>query len=181
VFDISRIDVDVKLGDVEERTLINNTDERHTFHIDQLDFLVQSVNGNPLEMTGMRDNVNMPFRDPKTRAPGIVKVKITFTNPLIVGKFPFHSHILEHEDGGMMANVRVRPASRQRLECCRRVNVERGRQPRQHRPCILQRSMPYACIVRGNLERPSVLQPRERTTSQGPRLQFPRAVLLSSC
>jgi FtsP/CotA-like multicopper oxidase with cupredoxin domain len=70
---------------------------------------VQSVNGNPLEMTGMRDNVDMPFRDPKTHAPSIVKVKIPFTNPLIVGKFPFHCHILEHEDGGMMANLRVRP------------------------------------------------------------------------
>lgn len=107
-FDISRIDVDVTLGDVEEWTIVNDTDERHTFHIHQLDFLVQSVNGNPLEMTGMRDNVDVPFRDPKTRAPGVVKVKIPFTNPLIVGKFPFHCHILEHEDGGMMANVRVR-------------------------------------------------------------------------
>jgi len=108
-FDINRIDVDVTLGDVEEWTIVNDTDERHTFHIHQLGFLVQSVGDNPLEMTGMRDNVDVPFRDPKTRAPGIVKVKIPFTNPLIVGKFPFHCHILEHEDGGMMANVRVRP------------------------------------------------------------------------
>lgn len=54
-------------------------------------------------------NVDVPYRDPKTRAPGIVKVKVPFTNPLIVGKFPFHCHILEHEDGGMMANVRMRP------------------------------------------------------------------------
>jgi FtsP/CotA-like multicopper oxidase with cupredoxin domain len=108
-FDINRIDVDVKLGDVEEWTIINDTDERHTFHIHQLDFLVQSVGDNPLEMTGMRDNVDVPFRDPKTRVPGVVKVKVPFTNPLIVGKFPFHCHILEHEDGGMMANVRVRP------------------------------------------------------------------------
>lgn len=108
-FDINRIDVDVTLGDVEEWTIVNDTDERHTFHIHQLDFLVQSVNGNPLEMTGMRDNVDVPYRDPKTRAPGIVKVKVPFTNPLIVGKFPFHCHILEHEDGGMMANVLVRP------------------------------------------------------------------------
>ena len=108
-FDINRIDVDVTLGDVEEWTIVNDTDERHTFHIHQLDFLVQSVNGNPLEMTGMRDNVDVPYRDPQTRAPGIVKVKVPFTNPLIVGKFPFHCHILEHEDGGMMANVRVRP------------------------------------------------------------------------
>jgi FtsP/CotA-like multicopper oxidase with cupredoxin domain len=24
-----------------------------------------------------------------------------------VGKFPYHCHILEHEDGGMMGNLRV--------------------------------------------------------------------------
>ncbi len=75
-FDINRIDVDVVLGDVEEWTIVNDTDERHTFHIHQLDFLVQSVGGNPLEMTGMRDNVDVPFRDPKTRGAGIVKVKV---------------------------------------------------------------------------------------------------------
>jgi suppressor of ftsI len=108
-FDINRIDVDVTLGDVEEWTIVNDTDERHTFHIHQLDFLVQAVPGNPLERTGMRDNVDVPFRDPKTKAPGIVKVKVPFTNPLIVGKSPFHCHILEHEDGGMMANALVRP------------------------------------------------------------------------
>lgn len=109
VFDMNRIDVEVTLGDVEEWTILNDTDERHTFHIHQMPFLVQSVNGNPLEVTGKRDNVDVPFRDPKTREPGVVKVKIAFTNPLIVGKFPFHCHILEHEDGGMMANVVVRP------------------------------------------------------------------------
>lgn len=108
-FDINRIDVDVTLGDIEEWTIVNDTDERHTFHIHQLDFLVQSVVGNPLERTGMRDNIDVPFRDPETKAPGIVQVKVPFTNPLIVGKFPFHCHILEHEDGGMMANAVVHP------------------------------------------------------------------------
>ena len=48
-FAMDRIDVEVKLGDVEEWTLVNNTDERHTFHIHQLEFLVQSVGDNPLE------------------------------------------------------------------------------------------------------------------------------------
>ena len=42
--------------------------------------------------------------------PGEVKVKIPFINPAIVGKFPYHCHILEHEDGGMMANLRVTAA-----------------------------------------------------------------------
>ena len=106
-FAMDRIDVEVKLGDVEEWTLVNNTDERHTFHIHQLEFLVQSVGDNPLETVGVRDNVDLPFRDPKTKKPGEVKVKIPFTNPVIVGKFPYHCHILEHEDGGMMGNLRV--------------------------------------------------------------------------
>ena len=35
-FAMDRIDVEVKLGDVEEWTLVNNTDERHTFHIHQI-------------------------------------------------------------------------------------------------------------------------------------------------
>ena len=34
-FAMDRIDVEVKLGDVEEWTLVNDTDERHTFHIHQ--------------------------------------------------------------------------------------------------------------------------------------------------
>jgi FtsP/CotA-like multicopper oxidase with cupredoxin domain len=108
-FDMSRIDVQVKLGDVEEWTLVNNTDERHTFHIHQLDFLVQELTGtNTLEVRNtLRDNIDIPYRDPVTREPGRVKVKIPFTNPLIVGMFPFHCHILEHEGGGMMANLLV--------------------------------------------------------------------------
>jgi FtsP/CotA-like multicopper oxidase with cupredoxin domain len=115
-FDMSRVDVFVNLGDVEEWTLVNNTDERHTFHIHQLDFLVQALSStNTLETTrGLRDNIDIPFRDPVTRAPGIVKVKIPFTNPVIVGMFPFHCHILEHEDGGMMQNLVVLPAPARR-------------------------------------------------------------------
>jgi suppressor of ftsI len=42
-----------------------------------------------------------------THDPGIVKIKVPFNNPLIVGMFPFHCHILEHEDGGMMQNLVV--------------------------------------------------------------------------
>lgn len=105
---MDRIDVEVKLGDVEEWTLVNDSDERHTFHIHQVEFLVLSVGDNPLETTGVRDNVDFPYRDPKTRKPREVKVKIAFTNPLIIGRYPLHCHILEHEDGGMMMNVRVR-------------------------------------------------------------------------
>ena len=64
---------------------------------------MQSVPGNPHESVGVRDNVDIPFRDPKTKTPGEVWVKIPFTNPLIVGQFPYYCHILEREDGGMWA------------------------------------------------------------------------------
>lgn len=36
-----------------------------------------------------------------------MKVLIPSTNPVIVGKFVYHCHILEHEDGGMMASIEV--------------------------------------------------------------------------
>lgn len=109
-FDMNRNDVEVTLGDVEEWTLINDTDERHTFHIHQTDFLVLNINGDDEDATGLRDVIDLPYR--QNGKPGSVVVKIPFTNPLMVGRFPFHCHIVEHEDGGMMANVLVKPASR---------------------------------------------------------------------
>jgi FtsP/CotA-like multicopper oxidase with cupredoxin domain len=108
-FDPQRDDITVRVGDVEEWTLLNETSERHVFHIHQLDFLVISINQNDVDARGLRDVIDMPYA--VGDAPGIVKIKIPFTNPAIVGRFPFHCHILEHEDRGMMANVNVLPRS----------------------------------------------------------------------
>ena len=33
-----------------------------------------------------------------------------FRDPKAVGLFPYHCHLLEHEDGGMMGLIRVEPA-----------------------------------------------------------------------
>lgn len=106
-FDMNRDDVTVTLGDVEEWTIINDTDERHSFHIHQLDFLVTHINGEDEDATGLRDVVDIPYR--VNGVPGSVTLRIPFRNPLMVGRFPFHCHITEHEDKGMMANVRVLP------------------------------------------------------------------------
>jgi FtsP/CotA-like multicopper oxidase with cupredoxin domain len=108
-FDMTRIDTEVKLGDVEVWTIENRTNERHTFHIHQLDFLVLDLDGKGTKETraGLRDNIDIPPRDPATGKPGVVRLKIPFTNPLIVGMFPYHCHILEHEDGGMMGTLVV--------------------------------------------------------------------------
>ena len=106
-FDPNRDDVTVKVGDVEEWTILNMTGERHVFHIHQLDFLVMEINDGDTDARGLRDTIDLPYA--RGGQPGKVKIKIPFTNPEIVGRFPFHCHILEHEDGGMMATVRVNP------------------------------------------------------------------------
>lgn len=100
VFDEDRIDTRVPLGNVEEWTVRNATDELHQFHIHQTDFQVTEINGKPVEFTGHRDNFVIPIR-------GEVKMIIPFTNPIIVGNFVYHCHIIEHEDGGMMATIQV--------------------------------------------------------------------------
>lgn len=37
----------------------------------------------------------------------MVKAIIPFTNPVIVGEFVYHCHVVQHADQGMMANIRV--------------------------------------------------------------------------
>jgi len=44
-----------------------------------------------------------------TRPYPSVRLRIDFRDPDIVGTFPFHCHILQHEDGGMMGSIRVEP------------------------------------------------------------------------
>lgn len=39
-----------------------------------------------------------------------VKLRMDFRDPGIIGIFPFHRHILQHEHGGMMGSIRVEPA-----------------------------------------------------------------------
>jgi suppressor of ftsI len=99
-FDENRIDTTVTLGTIEEWTIQNVANEEHVFHIHQLDFQVIEVDGNPVAFTGRQDVVNLPVKSE-------VKVLIPFTNPVIVGKFVYHCHIVSHEDNGMMAVIQV--------------------------------------------------------------------------
>ena len=99
-FDYGRVDTTVKLGDVEEWRLYNPSQELHQFHIHQTDFQVTQVNDRPVPFTGYRDNVFIP-------ATGSITVRIPFRDPTMLGKFVYHCHILEHEDGGMMQVVQV--------------------------------------------------------------------------
>jgi suppressor of ftsI len=106
-WDPDRIDVSVRLGDVEEWTVLNTSAEVHNFHIHQLDFLVTEINGERYDARSLLDTINVPYQ--QAGVPGAVKIIVPFLNELMVGKFVFHCHILKHEDKGMMANIEVRP------------------------------------------------------------------------
>lgn len=99
-FDHDRVDVKVPLGNIEEWTIRNASDELHIFHIHQVAFQVVELNGKPVAFDGLQDTVNVPIH-------GEVKIRIAFTDPTIVGRFMFHCHILEHEDKGMMQQIEV--------------------------------------------------------------------------
>lgn len=105
-YDHNCVDTIVPLGAVEEWTILNTSEERHVFHIHQLDFQVTEVNGEQQAFTGYQDTVDLPPTT-KQSGPGFVKVVIPFTNPIIVGEFVYHCHIVQHADQGMMANILV--------------------------------------------------------------------------
>ena len=99
-FDPARVDVKVPLGSIEEWTIRNASEELHVFHIHQLPFQVVSLNGKPVPFQGLQDTIDVPIH-------GEVKIRMAFTDPVIVGRFMYHCHILEHEDKGMMAQIEV--------------------------------------------------------------------------
>lgn len=98
-----------RAGSVERWTLINRTDEVHDFHIHQVHFAVESVNGQAARPLHWVDTVTVPpMRYTHTAGtPGTATVLMDFRDPIIRGTFVFHCHILDHEDGGMMATIRV--------------------------------------------------------------------------
>ncbi|HTJ63021.1 MAG TPA: multicopper oxidase domain-containing protein [Alphaproteobacteria bacterium] len=95
---------------VEEWTIQNYTVEAHAFHIHQIHFRevkpgTDSTAGQPL-----LDDIHVPIaqinKDGTPGKPGEVKVKLVFT-PDIAGTFPYHCHVLFHEDNGMMGSIRI--------------------------------------------------------------------------
>lgn len=100
------VDTVTKLGDVEEWTIQNTAQEAHVFHIHQLDFQVTEVNGKPAPFIGYNDVVTLPAAASDVD-PSVVKVIIPFTDPVILGEFVYHCHIIQHEDQGMMSNILV--------------------------------------------------------------------------
>ncbi|WP_222183776.1 multicopper oxidase family protein [Geminicoccus harenae] len=104
-----RIDTLTRVGQVERWIVRNFTQEYHVFHLHQTAFLVRRFSGDPDETPGggLRDVINIPYA--KNGKPGIAEIIIPFTNPIIAGDFVYHCHLVQHEDAGMMANIRVMP------------------------------------------------------------------------
>jgi FtsP/CotA-like multicopper oxidase with cupredoxin domain len=102
-------DITTTRGAVEEWTIENRSPEVHEFHMHQIHFLVQEVNHKaiPLDQQQFYDTFQVPFYDGKGHFPSI-KVLMDFRGA-VVGDFVYHCHILDHEDGGMMAIIRVLP------------------------------------------------------------------------
>jgi FtsP/CotA-like multicopper oxidase with cupredoxin domain len=98
MFNPNHIAVTMKLGSVEQWTLVNTNTEWHTFHIHVNDFQVVRYAGKRVPYVSYQDNVALP---PKSRTVILMR-PIDFT-----GKFVIHCHVTFHEDHGMMAAVQV--------------------------------------------------------------------------
>jgi FtsP/CotA-like multicopper oxidase with cupredoxin domain len=95
-------------GSVEDWTIENRSMENHEFHIHQIHFLLLEQNGIPVANGPFLDMVQVPYWTGSGPYPS-VKLRMDFRGPS-VGDFVYHCHILGHEDNGMMAIIRVKPA-----------------------------------------------------------------------
>jgi FtsP/CotA-like multicopper oxidase with cupredoxin domain len=102
-------DIVVHQGDVEDWTIENRSMESHAFHIHQSHFLLLDRDGEPASESYLLDTVDVPYWDGVSAKFPSVKLRMDFRSPEIVGIFPYHCHILQHVDGGMMGLIEVRP------------------------------------------------------------------------
>lgn len=102
-FQMQRIDATQPVGKAQYWDIVNSNDPKqgmvHPFHMHGTEFLVISRNGHepyPNEH-GFKDTVGVN--------PGeTVRILVRFDLP---GLYMYHCHILEHEDGGMMAQIQA--------------------------------------------------------------------------
>jgi FtsP/CotA-like multicopper oxidase with cupredoxin domain len=99
--------ITVTQGTTEDWVISNRSQENHVFHIHQIHFLLLERDGKPVpsEQQQLLDTVQIPYWSGSGPYPS-VKVRMDFRGP-DVGEFVYHCHILEHEDGGMMAILQV--------------------------------------------------------------------------
>ncbi len=100
-------DIVAQQGTVEDWIIENRSNELHAFHIHQLHFLLLDYSGRPVSENFLRDTVNVPYFNGRQLAYPTVRLRMDFRDPNMVGTFPYHCHLLEHEDKGMMGTIRI--------------------------------------------------------------------------
>jgi len=100
-----------KQGSVEDWTIQNRSLENHEFHIHQIHFLLLARDGAPVppQERQFLDTIDIPHWSGSGPYPSVT-LRMDFRGP-DVGDFVYHCHILEHEDKGMMAIIRVQGSS----------------------------------------------------------------------
>jgi FtsP/CotA-like multicopper oxidase with cupredoxin domain len=100
-------------GAVEDWTVENRSKEVHEFHIHQIHFLLLAVDGVPvpLEQQQFYDTHQIGFWKGKGNPYPSITMRMDFRGA-VVGDFVYHCHILDHEDAGMMAILRVKAAAK---------------------------------------------------------------------
>src|SRR5271170_2128928 len=114
--------ITVKAGTTEEWLIENWTNELHAFHIHQVHFRLLEVDDQKMPDPPLLDVVTVPYA---TAAgfnskigpviPGRGRIKLTFPKEL-AGDIPFHCHLVDHEDNGMMGVLRVLRAKSEKPE-----------------------------------------------------------------
>ena len=100
-YDMNRIDENIPFDKLEEWKFINNTNNFHPMHVHGVLFQVYSRNGN----TNLSPN-DKGWKDTVLVNPNeTVQTLVKFTD--YSGIYLLHCHNLEHEDDGMMLNIKI--------------------------------------------------------------------------
>ena len=100
-------------GTVEDWIIENRSKELHAFHIHQLHFLLLARNGAEVtdEQSQFFDTINVDYWSGNENDPyPSVRIRMDFGQVEESGEFVYHCHLLEHEDKGMMAVIKVLPS-----------------------------------------------------------------------
>lgn len=100
-YDMSRIDEVIPFNQLEEWKFINNTNNFHPMHIHGVLFQVHSRNGNTNLLPNDKGWKDTVLVNPNETVQTLVK----FTD--YSGIYLLHCHNLEHEDDGMMLNIKI--------------------------------------------------------------------------
>ncbi len=100
-YDLGRIDETIPFNELEEWKFVNDTSNLHPMHVHGVMFQVYARNGN----TNLSPN-DKGWKDTVLVNPNeTVQVLVKFTD--YSGIYLLHCHNLEHEDDGMMLNIKI--------------------------------------------------------------------------